>query len=67
MDITIFLLRRSSWIRSDVTLVERSYAAKAVVSALRQAGFVKVRCYDSQRELKLQEIGRMFVVAERAK
>lgn len=67
MDITIFSLRGSSWTRSDLSLFERPYTAEAVVSALRQAGFVKVRRYDSQDDLKLEDIGRMFFVGERSK
>jgi SAM-dependent methyltransferase len=67
MDITIFFLRGFSWTRSDLSLVERHYAASAVVSALRQAGFVKLRCYDSHKDLRLQDVGRMFFVGERPK
>jgi SAM-dependent methyltransferase len=67
MDVTIFSLRRLSWTRSDLSLFERSYTAEAVVSALRQAGFVKVRFHNSQEALKLEDIGRMFFVGERSK
>ena len=67
MDVTIFSFERLSWTRSDLSLFERSYAAGEVVSALRRAGFVKVRRYDAQKDLGLEDVGRTFFVGERSK
>jgi len=66
MDVTIFSLGRSSWTRSDLSLFERSYPVEAVVSALRRAGFVKVRRYDARKSLRLEDVGRSFFVCERS-
>jgi SAM-dependent methyltransferase len=65
MDIAIFSLGRATWTRSDLVLIERSYAPEAIDSALGQAGFVNARRYDPQKELRIQDVGRTFFVCER--
>ena len=67
MNITMFFRRRASWTRSDVSLKEKSYDRKEIVSALRQVGFRKIRAYDSQDDLRMREVGRGFFIAEKSK
>ncbi len=45
--ITMFRLIAGVWQRSDVTIVERCYTGKEISSALEQAGFGEVLCYDA--------------------
>lgn len=65
--ITMFRLIGGAWQRSDVTIYERCYTGKEISTALEQAGFGEISCYDA-RDLgmggQLGE-GRTFFVAKR--
>lgn len=45
--ITMFRLRDSVWSRSDVLIQERCYSAQEIGSALEEAGFEELLCYDA--------------------
>jgi SAM-dependent methyltransferase len=45
--ITMFRLLEGVWQRSDVTIQERCYTGKKISSALEQAGFGEILCYDA--------------------
>jgi SAM-dependent methyltransferase len=45
--ITMFRLIGGAWQRSDVTIQERCYTGKEISSALEQAGFGEILCYDA--------------------
>lgn len=45
--ITMFRLLAGGWQRSDVTIHERCYTGKEISSALEQAGFGEILCYDA--------------------
>jgi SAM-dependent methyltransferase len=64
-DITMFFRRKRSWSRSDLRLLEKCYESREVISALQKAGFNDVHSYDSQHNLKLREVGRIFFVCKR--
>lgn len=55
------------WVRDDVALEQRCYPEAAVRAALTGAGFAEVTAYDAGRDLGLNEVGRMFFRARKAR
>lgn len=63
--ITMFRLLAGCWQRSDVTIEERCYSGKEISSALEQAGFGEISCYDAADLGMAGQLGegRTFFVA----
>jgi SAM-dependent methyltransferase len=59
-------VKRGSWQRSDLTLLQRYYTDTEVLAALAEAGFSRVRTYDARREFGFTlSDGRMFYLARK--
>ncbi len=65
--ITMFRLIAGAWQRADVTIHERCYTGKEISSALQQAGFGEISCYDAGDLGMSGQLGegRTFIVAAR--
>jgi hypothetical protein len=61
-DVTIFLLKKSRWYRSDVKLTQRCYDEVEILSALKSSGFEEINVYDAQSDLEIAQVGRKFFV-----
>ena len=66
--VTMFRQDAAGWQRSDLLLQQRYYSETAVISALADVGFKRVKTFDARHEfgLKLSD-GRMFFLAHKAK
>lgn len=65
-DVTMFQLENEIWQRSDLTLYQRYYDTDAVLDALADAGFSRVKTYDARREFGFNvSDGRMFYLARK--
>ena len=65
-DVTMFMLERNEWTRSDLTLLQRYYENEDVLTALADAGFRRVKTYDARREFGFTlSDGRMFYFARK--
>ncbi len=63
--ITLFQQHSIGWQRSDFTITERCYSVEDITTALQIAGFVDIALYDAERDFKLQDPGRMFVICRK--
>ena len=64
--ITMFRIEGEIRHRSDVTLVQRCYAAPEINSTLKAAGFVDIQTYDAQNDLAWsREVGRAFFLSQK--
>jgi len=65
-DVTMFQLEAGGWQRSDLTLFQRYYDNDAVLEALAESGFSRVKAYDARREFGMTlSDGRMFYMARK--
>lgn len=64
--VTMFVLERDVWTRSDLTLWQRYHETAEVLAALAETGFRQVRTYDARREFGFTvSDGRMFYFARK--
>lgn len=65
-EVTMFQLEERGWQRADLTLLQRYYSTEEVLSALADAGFLRVKTYDARREFGFNlSDGRMFYLARK--
>lgn len=65
-DVTMFQLEQGIWQRTDLALHQRYYSVNEVLGALADAGFLRVKTYDAQREFGFNlSDGRMFYLARK--
>ncbi len=65
-DATVFRLVKTRYARRDFKIVERCYTSSEIRSALREAGFCRVKAYDAVRDLGLSgHVGRAFFQAQK--
>ena len=67
MDITLFELKDSGWVRTDFPLIQRWYDEREIRERLRKAGLEEIESFDGNElvpEGSMHE-GRMFFVARR--
>jgi SAM-dependent methyltransferase len=60
-DVTMFRLIGRTWKRSDAVIEEKCFALRDLKTKLKRAGFVSIRIYYADRDLKLEgHEGRVF-------
>ena len=67
LDVTLFELRGSGWVRTDFPLIQRWYEAREIRERLRKAGFEEMQSFDGNEAIvegSLHE-GRTFFVARK--
>lgn len=64
--VAMFFLRDDRWRRSDVLLTQRAYTEPEVCEALEAAGFRTAQAFDAREDLRLDEVGRAFFLAEKS-
>ena len=67
LDVTLFELRGSGWVRTDFPLIQRWYEERKIRERLRKAGFGELQSFDGNESILEGAVheGRMFFVARR--
>ena len=67
LDVTLFEMKGSGWVRTDFPLIQRWYEEREIRERLRRAGFEELQSFDESESIvegSLHE-GRMFFVARK--
>lgn len=67
MDVTLFVLDGSRWVRTDIPLIQRWYEEVEIKDRLRKAGFDELQSFDGNEPIVEGAVheGRMFFVGRR--
>lgn len=60
--ITMFQLIENNWQRTDNTWLVKGYEQSEVISMLKKVGFTKVTCYGVERNITVNNLGRVYFV-----